>query len=1013
MIILHAGQYKKKLWIWGEQSAPSPRRGRRPKAARLPFGAGDNALGEALEHLGVKEIASGGDVTLWLPTVKNTHFPSSPLIAVPPEGDEVLLAPWQVMAKPLAGEALQIVLSACAADSLLAPGLIAGEDLRYWAIVLRFAASLVARQQYVPGIRQEGDDFLACWDPVIAGEDAGRLTALAAGMPSAARAIGAPDAPPEIPATNALGDFIGGIVDCLARPRVKATTRRQQFDSLHDQWLTALREPEGTLSGNPAELARFAAEVRRWRQSLSLSLASPYRLVFRLEEPEEDGSAWQVRYLLQPVDDPSLLVPAGEVWKARGKKAALLTRGESSPREFLLAALGAAASLSPYIEASLHDAKPDAITLDNGAAFQFLAETAPLLEGMGYGVLLPAWWTRRGAKLRLAARAKALGSKKAGSTGSGISLDDMVQFNWTVAVGGEEVSLTELQALADMKSPLVKLRGQWVEINREDLQHALTLLSQPQGEASGRSFTRMALGAGEAPGGLPVEGVEAKGELGALISQLEGRTPFTALPPPAGLHGTLRQYQSRGFSWLAFLRRWGLGACLADDMGLGKTVQTLALLQRDREEGITQPVLLICPTSVVNNWRKEAERFTPDLAVLIHHGTGRAKQAQFAAEAERHALVITSYALLHRDLAALKKVSWAGIILDEGQHIKNPGTKVAQSARALAAEYRVALTGTPVENHVGDLWSIMEFLNPGLLGTAKAFHEQFFLPIQTEHDTDVASRLKRLTGPFLLRRVKTDHTIIADLPEKQEMDVYCTLTKEQASLYLAVTKEAEAALEDADGIQRKGIVLATLMKLKQVCNHPAQFLGDGSAIPGRSGKLERLTEILEEILAGGERALIFTQFTEMGGMLQRHLQDTFGREVLFLHGSVPKAKRDRMVERFQTDAHAPPIFLLSLKAGGTGLNLTRANHVFHFDRWWNPAVENQATDRVFRIGQTKNVQVHKFICAGTLEEKISDMIARKQEIAAQVIGTGEGWLTELSTAALKELFTLRADAVAE
>jgi SNF2 family DNA or RNA helicase len=467
----------------------------------------------------------------------------------------------------------------------------------------------------------------------------------------------------------------------------------------------------------------------------------------------------------------------------------------------------------------------------------------------------------------------------------------------------------------------------------------------------------------------------------------------------------------RGYSWLAFLRRWGLGACLADDMGLGKTVQTLALVQRDWETN-RRPTLLVCPTSVVGNWQKEAQRFTPELPVLVHHGLKRARGAAFEKEVGRHALVLSSYALLHRDQEALAKVNWAGVVLDEAQNVKNPETKQSRAARALKADYRVALTGTPVENHVGDLWSILEFLNPGLLGTQAEFRRRFFVPIQAQHDAEAAGLLKRLTGPFVLRRLKTDKSVIADLPDKLEMKVYCTLTREQASLYAAVVDEAAKTLDDAEGIQRKGLILGTLSKLKQVCNHPAHFLGDNSPLPGRSGKLERLAEMLDEVLQAGERALVFTQFTEMGTLIRRHLQELFGREVLFLHGAVPAKQRDRLVERFQA-GDGPRVFLLSLKAGGTGLNLTAASHVFHFDRWWNPAVEDQATDRAFRIGQTRNVQVHKYVCAGTLEEKIDEMIARKQEVAARVVGSGEGWLTELSNDQLKDLFTLRREAVGD
>ncbi|RPJ35003.1 MAG: DEAD/DEAH box helicase, partial [Deltaproteobacteria bacterium] len=371
------------------------------------------------------------------------------------------------------------------------------------------------------------------------------------------------------------------------------------------------------------------------------------------------------------------------------------------------------------------------------------------------------------------------------------------------------------------------------------------------------------------------------------------------------------------------------------------------------------------------------------------------------------------YALLHRDFETFKDVSWSGVVLDEAQNIKNPETKQAKAARAISAGYRLALTGTPVENNVGDLWSILEFLNPGFLGTQTEFKKKFFVPIQTGSDPEAMGRLKRLTQPFILRRLKTDRAIITDLPEKMEMKVFCTLTKEQASLYEAVVKEALRSVDKSEGIKRKGVILATLSKLKQVCNHPAQFLKDNSPIPDRSGKLARLTEMAEEIIAVGDRALVFSQFSEMGEILKRHLQEVFGKEVLFLHGGIPKAKRDLMIEHFQTGEDGPSVFVLSLKAGGTGLNLTRASHVFHFDRWWNPAVENQATDRVFRIGQTKNVQVHKFICAGTLEEKIDEMIERKKEIAEKVIGTGEGWLTELSTAELKDLFALRKEAIGE
>ncbi|HEX5691833.1 MAG TPA: DEAD/DEAH box helicase, partial [Roseiflexaceae bacterium] len=474
--------------------------------------------------------------------------------------------------------------------------------------------------------------------------------------------------------------------------------------------------------------------------------------------------------------------------------------------------------------------------------------------------------------------------------------------------------------------------------------------------------------------------------------------------------GTLRHYQQTGYAWLAFLGRYGLGACLADDMGLGKTLQSIALLLHYKDQHIEKPSIIICPTSVVSNWRREVERFAPTLRVLVHHGAEREKDG-FAEQAVQHDLVISSYSLLQRDEAQFTSVGWGAAILDEAQNIKNPSTKQAQAARKLPADRRIALTGTPVENRLAELWSIFQYLNPGYLGPQSEFQNTLARPIERMQDVEATQRLKSLVGPFILRRVKTDPAVIDDLPAKNEIKVFCTLTKEQATLYQAVVRDSLEQIEASDGIARRGVVLATLLKLKQVCNHPAQFLKDDSALADRSGKLERLTEMLEEVRSVKERALIFTQFAEMGHMLVAHLRAKFGDEPLFLYGGTSAKQREAMVQRFQEDPHGPFAFILSIKAGGVGLNLTRANHVFHFDRWWNPAVENQATDRAFRIGQTRNVQVYKYLCAGTMEERIDEMIERKRALAEQIVGTSEGWITELSTEQLRDLFTLRADAL--
>ena len=489
---------------------------------------------------------------------------------------------------------------------------------------------------------------------------------------------------------------------------------------------------------------------------------------------------------------------------------------------------------------------------------------------------------------------------------------------------------------------------------------------------------------------------------------------LTELPVPPSLHAQLRPHQQYGFSWLEFHRRFGLGACLADDMGLGKTIQTLTLLLHEKEtRGLPAPTLLICPTSVVTNWARESARFAPSLTVHVHQGPNRMRGEDFHAAAREADLVLTSYALTRLDAALLQTVDWLGVVLDEAQNIKNPTTKQTQAIRQLKAGFRFALTGTPVENRLSELWSIMHFLNPGYLGPRQHFRTHFALPIERYQDEDALHRLKQLTTPFILRRVKTDPTVIQDLPEKVETKVYCPLTEEQATLYEAIVQEAMQKIEAQDeGIERRGMVLSMLMQLKQICNHSLQYLHQantetGSTLPGRSGKLERLVELLEEVLATGDRALIFTQFSEMGELLAGFLPQAVGAATQFLHGGTPAKQRDLMVHRFQEEAHAPPIFILSLKAGGTGLNLTRANHVFHFDRWWNPAVEDQATHRAFRIGQKQNVQVHKFVTTGTLEEMIDEMIESKKGLAQAVVGGGEGWLTELSTAELRELVKLR------
>ena len=756
------------------------------------------------------------------------------------------------------------------------------------------------------------------------------------------------------------------------------------------------------------------------------------RTCFRLVEPvgEDDQPSdgpWHVEFALQSSEDPSLMLAADDVWAGTGGWA---PGGITRPDEELLAGLGAATRLFGELEDALREAEPAAVALDTAGAFRFLKETGPLLSGAGFGVLLPDWARKARLGLKLTSRSRSAAgttpsASASGTGGSGFGLNDLVEFRYDLAVGDTTLDADELAELAQLKIPLVRVRGQWVELDDRNLKAALTFMERGR-EGVMRAGDVLVAGLRGPEEDLEVTAVAADGWLSDLLSGQADRSlaPVTA---PGSFRGDLRPYQERGLAWLAFLSDLGLGGILADDMGLGKSVQTLALLDHERAARCapgespetsggpeaTGPTLLVCPMSLVGNWQREAERFTPDLAVHVHHGSDRLSGPELHAALSGADLVITTYALAARDREALAAVPWHRVVCDEAQNIKNAGTRQARAVRGLPARSRLALTGTPVENHLGELWSIMEFTSPGLLGPAQKFRENFAVPVQRHGDEEAAARLKRLTGPFVLRRVKTDRSIISDLPDKIEMKIWCTLTPEQASLYQATVTDMLARIDSAEGdMERRGLVLATMAKLKQVCNHPAHLLGDGSRLPGRSGKLARLEEICDEIVAAGDKALCFTQYAEFGRVLQPYLAARLGCPVLYLHGGTAKKARDALVAEFQ-GAAGPAVFLLSLKAGGTGLNLTAASHVIHFDRWWNPAVEDQATDRAYRIGQRNDVQVRKFVCVGTLEERIDAMIEEKKALAERIVGTGEGWLTELSSADLREVLALGKEAVPE
>lgn len=1042
MIVLHAiWSIADGLRVWGENtggSAAPVAAGHAAEQMRMhPFACEAGALEDALGG----EVPEARLCGLLLPSSRSAPLSSPNGARRVIEGEdeasdpgEIVLAPWAAPACTLSpADALDLLLDL---ESARGAHVEIGASLEFLGTMARYAVELCARGRVLPRLIEEDGAFRSQWSPVLRGEEQ-RLSLLERAIPAACRCNLTVDSTTEPlngyptvglePASEVIEAALAALTDACSRRVLAASGPERVFWDRRlprstAAWLKSLADPDDPLIGPTRSLSLLESDLKTWLAAASPPTAAPFRLSFRLAAPnshlgeaDQDGEVgpWRLHFELQALDDPSLVVPAEHVWSTRGRTLNVLQTRLSDPQEWLLSELGRALPLLPELEGALRSPRPCSVELDVEGAHRFLVRSVESLQASGYGVIVPKWWNETNG--RIGAQLVATPETVANGSG-GFGLDALCEYEWRISLGGEVLSAEEFRELALLKQPLVRHRRQWVELRPHDVEAVARLLDQ-NGDGNGAvravDALRLAAGVQTVAGQIDVQSVIGHGWMAPL---LEGEVHPEPLTTPPGLHGALRPYQERGLAWLAFLDAVGLGACLADDMGLGKTIQLLALLLHERsqrrgsEPGST---LLVCPMSVVGNWQHEAARFAPDLRVHVHHGGGRAGDAEQLAEAARESdLVITTYALTARDRDLLQAIEWHRVVLDEAQNIKNSTAAQSRAVRALRAPRRIALTGTPVENRLSELWSLMEFLNPGLLGSAREFRQNFILPIERHQDEESAERLRRLTGPFILRRLKTDRGIIRDLPDKMEMKVYCNLTREQAALYQAVVDDMLSAVKESQGIERKGIILAAMTKLKQVCNHPAHLLGDRSALAGRSGKLALLEEIVEEALAVGDRTLIFTQFAEMGRMLKEYLTRRTDREVLFLHGRTPRAARDQMVARFQ-QPEGPPLFVLSLKAGGTGLNLTAANQVVHFDRWWNPAVENQATDRAFRIGQRRNVQVRKLISTGTLEERIDEMIERKQALAERVVGTGEGWLTELSTAELREIVRLSADSVSE
>jgi SNF2-related domain/SNF2 Helicase protein/Helicase conserved C-terminal domain len=1038
-----------RLALWAEDSRSV---GVRAEADRRhPFACSAETVaallggaGAALEWLMAK--AGEGSSTLLIPSRNRAPLPSPELCLLDPASagsrSAVNLVAWTTPsllfapdeAAQLLGELFDPWTSGLRTE-LAGTGSVDvsyGASLRWLTGAHDLAWRMVGRGQVLPALVTEGagEDVapFARWRPTPDGVGWREIHALTAATPPICRAevTGAPAAGRT--AADIVTDLLDVLVDCEARAvmegRPSLLPAARGKGSAAELWLAALTSGTGRIEdGDPAEVDALRDRLAAWYGS-ERAETGPLRTSFRLVEPQgpdpasADGHTsddhWRLEFLVQAVDEPSLLVSGVDLW-AGGAALAALERKLERPREAFLADLGRAARSYPELRRALRTARPAGLGLDRHGAIEFLRQAAPVLTAAGFGVLLPSWWQRSArVGLTLTARAVQPGMVQ---TRSLIRRDAIVAFRWQAAVGDRSLTEQELSELAAARLPLVRLRGQWIAADPDQIAAAVAFLAGREGQDNGGATMavgealRIALDPDATAGGLPVLGVDADGRLGDLLSgQAELR--LEPAPVPAWFGTTLRPYQERGLGWLVLLSQLGLGAVLADDMGLGKTPQALALLAVEHGPG-SRPTLLICPMSLVGNWQREAARFAPMLRVHVHHGSERLTGDELRETVKDADLVITTYGLAQRDAEALSGIGWRRIIADEAQHIKNSATQVARAIRALPADHRIALTGTPVENRLAELHALLDFANPGLFGSAARFRERYSVPIERDGNDAAAAALRRLAGPFVLRRLKSDPAIACDLPEKNEMTVMCNLTVEQAGLYRAVVNDLMSRVGRRDGIGRKGLVLAALSKLKQICNHPAQFLHERDLrLAGRSGKLARLEETLEEALAEGDKVLCFTQFAEFGELLQGYLTERLGRPVLFLHGGVRKRERDELVARFQEPA-GPPVFLLSLKAGGIGLNLTEANQVIHIDRWWNPAVEEQATDRAFRIGQRKDVQVRKFVCVGTVEERIDEMIESKRALAQAVVGSGEGWLTELSTDALRELVALSPDAVSE
>lgn len=733
----------------------------------------------------------------------------------------------------------------------------------------------------------------------------------------------------------------------------------------------------------------------------------------RLSEPEDEADVWLLETVLSTATTKNYWTPA--------IRKQSLPIEEALPTKWRMFATEIEQQQQQIVNLlSNDDIRSDTfirVTLEDSEVRSFLREDLARLQALGFDVVLPAWLKDlKQSKLRVRVTTNNVSTKKVAG------LDDILTFKWQFSMNGQTISAEQFKKLVDEKREFIRIGTEWFRVDANWMHEMRELMQQAEDE----SWTVRELLFRELPEDLsapleedaddalrddPIFALEIQQSLKSYMEQLLEKKGLPAVPIPLSLQTELRPYQQEGFEWLIFMREQGFGACLADDMGLGKTVQLITYLLHIYETAAdyTKPTIIICPTSVLGNWQKELARFAPSLIVHTHYQTNRAKDEDFKelVTAEKPHVILSTYGTVSQDTEFLQNIEWATVVLDEAQNIKNMQTLQSRAIRKLLGDQHIALTGTPVENRLSELWAIFDFIHKGYLGSFGRFNEEFILPIERDESESHKQKLRAKIQPFLLRRTKRDPHLQLNLPDKLESNEYCPLTAEQASLYEGYILETLDQLEQLTGFQKKGRVLKMLSKLKQLCNHPALYLKesfeDAETMLARSTKLERIVQMAAEIVDNGEQCLIFTQYIGMGQLLQHCLSELYNVDAPFLTGAMPKQQRDRLVEAFQAGDF--PIFILSLKAGGTGLNLTAANHVLHADRWWNPAVENQATDRAYRIGQTQFVQVHKFVTIGTIEEKIDKMLVQKSALSEELIQSSQ-WLTELEDQELRDLITL-------